>query len=313
MVIPFFKVLRRLVFSRDAFCILSYPDVQHRLDGLTLTELTNFHDVAAVRFVMSNNLLTREAQALSAEEKSMLVDRSQALREVASSGIGVDLVDMKDFDPNAKQNYDRAIKSFYQVKFPYVDLLVRYAGHSVGKLMTLKPLIISFRNAFAIGPSASPFPLILSLLFYDNTRSCCIVQTTKLYKIADTQEGGEESVMSIQEYIRKAIEDVGEDDDFTCASWLNVVKYVNADGGIVTGCFGDVKKFLKNGKFERVVTVINSCTPNALGDLAVTLKDIYGIISSTIHYKVLTEDRIAKVITVGAALILHNIFVFFPK
>ncbi|GKC17479.1 hypothetical protein Tco_1014261 [Tanacetum coccineum] len=90
-------------------------------------------------------------------EKAMLVGRSQALREVASSGISVKLVDMKDFDPNAKQNYDRAIESFYQVKFPYVDLLVHYAGQSMGKLMTLKPPIISFRNASAAGPSASPF------------------------------------------------------------------------------------------------------------------------------------------------------------
>nr|GEX47203.1 hypothetical protein [Tanacetum cinerariifolium] len=35
--------------SRDALCNLSYPDVQRHLDGLTLTELTNFHDVAIVR------------------------------------------------------------------------------------------------------------------------------------------------------------------------------------------------------------------------------------------------------------------------
>ncbi|GJY18990.1 hypothetical protein Tco_0390481 [Tanacetum coccineum] len=75
-----------------------------------------------------------------------------------------------------------------------------------------------------------------------------IVQTTKLRKLADTQEGGEESVMSTQEYIRKVIEDVGDDDNFTCAPWLSVLDYVNVDGGIVTGCFGDVKKFFKNGK-----------------------------------------------------------------
>ncbi|GJV98115.1 hypothetical protein Tco_1549692, partial [Tanacetum coccineum] len=77
-----------------------------------------------------------------------------------------------------------------------------------------------------------------------------IVQTAKLCKIADTREGGEESVMSTQEYIRKVIKDVGEDDDFMRAPWLSVVEYVNVDGGIVTGCFGDVKKFLKNGKLE---------------------------------------------------------------
>ncbi|GJT14850.1 hypothetical protein Tco_0873556 [Tanacetum coccineum] len=86
-----------------------------------------------------------------------------------------------------------------------------------------------------------------------------IVQIDKLREIADTRVGREESVMSTQEYIRKVIEDVGKDDDFTRSSWLNVVEYVNVDGGIVTGCFGDVKKFLKNDKLEKVVAIINSC------------------------------------------------------
>ncbi|GJS75720.1 hypothetical protein Tco_0725601 [Tanacetum coccineum] len=114
-----------------------------------------------------------------------------------------------------------------------------------------------------------------------------IVQTVMLGKLADTQEGREESV--------------------------TVLDYVNVDGGIVTGCFRDVKKFLKNKKIEKVVAVIKSCTPNALGDLTVTLKDLFGTISGTIHYKVLTKERFAKAITVGAALILHNDFVFSPK
>ncbi|GJT62049.1 hypothetical protein Tco_1005582 [Tanacetum coccineum] len=81
---------------------------------------------------------------------------------------------------------------------------------------------------------------------------------TMLRKLVDTREGGEESVMSTQEYIRKVIEDVDEDDDFTRASWLSAIDYVNVDGGIVTGCFGDVKKFLKNGKLEKIVAVIKS-------------------------------------------------------
>ncbi|GKC98606.1 hypothetical protein Tco_1168881 [Tanacetum coccineum] len=121
-----------------------------------------------------------------------------------------------------------------------------------------------------------------------------IVQIAKLRKIDDTQEGGEESIISTQEYIRKVIKDVGENDDFTRASWLSVVEYVNVDGWIVTGCFRDVK----NGKLEKVVAIIKSCTPSALGDLIVTLKDLFGTISGTIHYKVLTEERFAKVITV---------------
>ncbi|GKE38122.1 putative nucleotidyltransferase, ribonuclease H [Tanacetum coccineum] len=92
-----------------------------------------------------------------------------------------------------------------------------------------------------------------------------IVKTAKLHKIADTREGVEESLMSIQEYIRKVIED------------------------IMTGCFGDVKKFLKNGKLEKVVAIIKSFTPNALGDLTVTLKDLSNTIFGTVHYKVLTD------------------------
>nr|GEU53327.1 hypothetical protein [Tanacetum cinerariifolium] len=109
-----------------------------------------------------------------------------------------------------------------------------------------------------------------------------IVQTTKLCKLTDTPEGGRNLVLD----------------------------YVNVDGEIMTDCFRDVKKFLKNGKLEKVVAVIKSCTQNALGDLIVTLKDLSGTIFGTIHYKVLTEGRFAKAITVGAALILYDISVF---
>nr|GFD18141.1 transposase, MuDR, MULE transposase domain protein [Tanacetum cinerariifolium] len=68
------------------------------------------------------------------------------------------------------------------------------------------------------------------------------------------------------------------------------IDYVNVDVGIVTGCFGYVKKILKNGKLRQIVAVIKSCTPNALGDLTITLKDLSGTISGTIHYKVLIEE-----------------------
>nr|GEZ67999.1 hypothetical protein [Tanacetum cinerariifolium] len=119
--------------------------------------------------------------------------------------------------------------------------------------------------------------------------------------------------MSTQEYIRKVIKDVGEDDNFTRTPWLNTIDYVNVNGGIVTGCFGDVEKFIKNRKLEKVVAVIKSCTLNALGDLTVTLKDLSGTISGTILYKVLTEERFANAITLGAALILHNVSIFSPK
>ncbi|GKC93092.1 hypothetical protein Tco_1158534 [Tanacetum coccineum] len=58
-----------------------------------------------------------------------------------------------------------------------------------------------------------------------------IVQAAKLHKIADMREGEEESVMYTQEYIRKVIEDVDEDGDFTRGSWRSVIEFVDVDGG----------------------------------------------------------------------------------
>ncbi|GKE64586.1 hypothetical protein Tco_1518747 [Tanacetum coccineum] len=85
-----------------------------------------------------------------------------------------------------------------------------------------------------------------------------IVQTAKLRKLVDTREGGEESVMSTQEYIRKVNDDVGEDDDFTRAPWLSAIDYVNVDGGIMTGCFGDTGNKKSIGHFQVVIVLARS-------------------------------------------------------
>ncbi|GKD58065.1 hypothetical protein Tco_1295574 [Tanacetum coccineum] len=108
-----------------------------------------------------------------------------------------------------------------------------------------------------------------------------IVQTAKLRKIVDTKE-----------------------------AWLSMSMLIE---GSRLAILEMSRKFFKNGKLEKVVAIIKSCTPNALGDLTVTLKDLSNTISGTIHYKVHTEERFAKAITVGASLILHNVFVFSLK
>ncbi|GJR50911.1 GPCR kinase [Tanacetum coccineum] len=91
---------------------------------------------------------------------------------------------------------------------------------------------------------------------------------------------------------------------------VSAVEVVNANGGgIVNGCLGDIENYLKNGKLEQVFAIIKSCTPNALGDLTITLKDLSGII----HHKDIKEGGYGKDIIVGSALILSNILVFSPK
>ncbi|PWA64318.1 hypothetical protein CTI12_AA345930 [Artemisia annua] len=109
-----------------------------------------------------------------------------------------------------------------------------------------------------------------------------IVQAAKLRKI-DIRESEQECVMPTKEYIRKVVEDVGEDEDFTCGSWISAVQFANAIGGIMSG------------------------------DLTVTLKDLSHTIPGTIHHKDLTDGGYGKAITVGAALILHDVSMFSPK
>ncbi|GJS18389.1 phospholipase-like protein, partial [Tanacetum coccineum] len=107
-------------------------------------------------------------------------------------------------------------------------------------------------------------------------------------------------------YIRKLIDDVSEDDDFKSGLWVTTLEFINDVREIWGGCFGNIKSYLENGKLEKVVAVITSCTPNVIGDMNVTLKDPLGTMSGTIHHKVLLDDGYLKAIKVGSTLILHN-------
>nr|GEU66917.1 hypothetical protein [Tanacetum cinerariifolium] len=107
-----------------------------------------------------------------------------------------------------------------------------------------------------------------------------LVQRAKLLKENVCILDPDEALMSTQEYMQKVVEDVGED-AFNSGAW--------------------------------VVAIIKSCSPNALGDLNVTLKDLSGTVPGTINYKVLDVGIYGKDITVGAAMILANVSVFTPK
>lgn len=141
-----------------------------------------------------------------------------------------------------------------------------------------------------------------------------ILQAARLRKSRDITDVGPSSVMPTQEYVRKIMEDASKDDHFTRGPWLSALAYCDAFGIEVEGCLGDIEKFIKKGKVELVVAVVKSCSPNILGDLTVTLKDPSGTMSGTIHHKVLAEEKgYAKLINVGAVLILKNVSVFTPK
>ncbi|GKD27772.1 hypothetical protein Tco_1233986, partial [Tanacetum coccineum] len=139
-----------------------------------------------------------------------------------------------------------------------------------------------------------------------------IVQQAKLLKEKVFILDSDGALMSTQEYMQKVVEDMGEDDDFKSRPWVSATKY-EANGGTITGCLGGIKNFLKKGKLDQVVAIGKYCSPNDIGDLTVTMKDLSGTIPETIHYKVIGDGGYGKDITVGAAMILANVSVFTHK
>nr|GEW57370.1 hypothetical protein [Tanacetum cinerariifolium] len=136
----------------------------------------------------------------------------------------------------------------------------------------------------------SDLPLTLVLRPYNrHVREKITITSTQ--NTDDIHEGGDDSVLSTQEYMKQVVEDVGEDENFNSGPWVGTTEYVKANGGIVSGCLGDIKTFLKNGKLEQVVAIIKSCSLNALGDLKVTVKDLSGTLVGSIHYKDFVLDN----------------------
>nr|GEV42438.1 retrotransposable element Tf2 [Tanacetum cinerariifolium] len=96
--------------------------------------------------------------------------------------------------------------------------------------------------------------------------------------------------------MQNVVEDVGEDDDFKSGSWVSATNYVITNGGTVTECLGDTKNFLENGKPNQVVAIVKSCSPNAIGDLTVTMKDLtFFSPKPSMHYFNITMINIVKV------------------
>nr|GEV60638.1 hypothetical protein [Tanacetum cinerariifolium] len=94
----------------------------------------------------------------------------------------------------------------------------------------------------------------------------------------------------------KVVEDVGEDADFNSEAWVSATNYVNAFGGTVTGCLGDIANFLKKEKLEQVVAIVKSCSSNALGDLNATLKNLSVFTPKpSKHYLNITKRNVVEV------------------
>nr|GEU70692.1 hypothetical protein [Tanacetum cinerariifolium] len=82
-------------FSHDVLSGLLHLNTQRRLDGLSLNELANFHDVSALKFMMSSNMLNREARSLSAEVLRLRDEVVTLKNQQANYAIVISMVEAK--------------------------------------------------------------------------------------------------------------------------------------------------------------------------------------------------------------------------
>ncbi|CAL5445275.1 unnamed protein product [Camellia sinensis] len=121
----------------------------------------------------------------------------------------------------------------------------------------------------------------------------------------------ESPIPTTQEYIRRAVEDGEEDDDFKRNPWVFALQFLDrqgmVDGWPPSTPLSSIKKCLNIDRVDLVVAVIKSSTPNGFGDLMVALKDPTGSICANIHRKVIAEVEFGKEISVGSVLILQKV------
>ncbi|PSR89146.1 Protein of unknown function DUF4539 protein [Actinidia chinensis var. chinensis] len=135
------------------------------------------------------------------------------------------------------------------------------------------------------------------------------VQAAMLRKVRAHQN----PTCATQEYIRRAVEDGEEDEDFNRNPWLCALQFLGmVGGGLPITPLSSIVLCTYIGRVDRIVAVIKSSAPNGLGDLMVTLKDPTGTIDASIHHKVLAEVEFRKEISVGSVLILQKVAVFAP-
>nr|GEV95082.1 hypothetical protein [Tanacetum cinerariifolium] len=85
-------------------------------------------------------------------KKAMLVSRPQPFEEVVGMDLGFHLEDVKDYDPDATKEYDKAINDFYHVEFPNLDLLAYHLKRILGLLKSLEPPFVPIHKSSGACP-----------------------------------------------------------------------------------------------------------------------------------------------------------------
>nr|GEX01037.1 hypothetical protein [Tanacetum cinerariifolium] len=121
-----------LVFKSCLSCL----DLPRKFSKLMLKLSEADVTCLAVKVLLSSDSFSTLLADL--QKKAMLVRRAQAFEEVAYMGLGFQFKDVKDYDPNVMEAYDKSVEAFdkavddfYRVDFPYLDLLAYHAKKSL--------------------------------------------------------------------------------------------------------------------------------------------------------------------------------------
>ncbi|XP_057829964.2 uncharacterized protein LOC131041003 isoform X2 [Cryptomeria japonica] len=100
--------------------------------------------------------------------------------------------------------------------------------------------------------------------------------------------------------------------DFGQGPWLCAMDYLHRENPAENLSSNSTIDFIKKrGNIDRipqVLGIIKTCMPNKLGSVFVTLKDPTGTIGGSIHHKVMEESQFVRDISVGAVLLLRQVF-----
>ncbi|GKD62271.1 hypothetical protein Tco_1299780 [Tanacetum coccineum] len=91
------------------------------------------------------------------QKKAMLIGKAHAFEELAGMGLDFQLKDMKGYEPDVVDSFDKSIDNFYRVEFPYLDLLSYHTRKSLGLLKSLEPPSLPPRVPSGAGTSSNPF------------------------------------------------------------------------------------------------------------------------------------------------------------
>ncbi|XP_057515041.1 uncharacterized protein LOC130796693 isoform X2 [Amaranthus tricolor] len=116
------------------------------------------------------------------------------------------------------------------------------------------------------------------------------------------------SQISTQRYIQRVQQDA--DEEFSRNPWLFALDFLRRQSVLNTTPLSAINKYANAERFDKVVAIVKSCTPNGLGDMIVTLKDPSDTIGASVHGKVFSVGDFGNFISVGTILILRKVVAF---